>query len=150
GRYNRRHRLCGHVFSGRYKALFVEASGDWHPSLCNHRSISTQSILMKIPKIIFILFLLAEAGCATDRVIELSAPRIHSGQQSGLAPNIGVEVLNETAKKLGLTVSGPIAISASRFEYIAQAPLAAPTNRIWLIMWVDVEHVSFIVRIRGT
>jgi REP element-mobilizing transposase RayT len=27
GRFNRRHRLCGHLFSGRYKALFVDGSG---------------------------------------------------------------------------------------------------------------------------
>jgi len=27
-RFNRRHRLCGHLFSGRYKALVVDGSGD--------------------------------------------------------------------------------------------------------------------------
>jgi putative transposase len=28
GRFNRRHKLCGHLFSGRYKALIVDGSGD--------------------------------------------------------------------------------------------------------------------------
>ena len=28
GRFNRRHRLFGHLFSGRYKALIVEGSGN--------------------------------------------------------------------------------------------------------------------------
>ncbi|MGO8676521.1 MAG: transposase [Limisphaerales bacterium] len=28
GRFNRRHRLFGHPFSGRYKALYVDGSGD--------------------------------------------------------------------------------------------------------------------------
>ena len=28
GRFNRRHQLCGHLFSGRYKALVVEGSGN--------------------------------------------------------------------------------------------------------------------------
>ena len=28
GRYNRRHKLFGHLFSGRYKAVIVEGSGD--------------------------------------------------------------------------------------------------------------------------
>src|SRR6185295_17573608 len=27
GRFNRRHKLCGHLFSGRYKALIVDGSG---------------------------------------------------------------------------------------------------------------------------
>ena len=27
-RFNHRHELCGHLFSGRYKALVVEGSGD--------------------------------------------------------------------------------------------------------------------------
>ena len=27
-RFNRRHRLCGHLFSGRYKSLIVDSSGD--------------------------------------------------------------------------------------------------------------------------
>jgi putative transposase len=27
GRFNRRHKLCGHLFSGRYKALVMERSG---------------------------------------------------------------------------------------------------------------------------
>ena len=28
GRFNRRHKPCGHLFSGRYKALIVDGSGD--------------------------------------------------------------------------------------------------------------------------
>jgi len=27
GRFNRRHKLCGHLFSGRYKALVVDGNG---------------------------------------------------------------------------------------------------------------------------
>ena len=30
GRFNRRHRLCGHLFSGRYKSLIVDGSGGGH------------------------------------------------------------------------------------------------------------------------
>jgi putative transposase len=31
--YNRRHRLCGHLFSGRFKALNVKGSG-MHNDIC--------------------------------------------------------------------------------------------------------------------
>lgn len=37
GRFNRRHRWCGHLFSGRYKALIVEGSGDGYlRSVCDY------------------------------------------------------------------------------------------------------------------
>src|ERR1035437_5069146 len=36
-RLNHRHKLCGHVFSGRYKALIVEASGNGYlESVCDY------------------------------------------------------------------------------------------------------------------
>src|SRR6266446_8631116 len=36
-RFNRRHRLFGHLFSGRYKALLVEASGNGYlKSVCDY------------------------------------------------------------------------------------------------------------------
>jgi len=37
GRFNRRHKLFGHLFSGRYKALFVDGSGNGYlKSLCDY------------------------------------------------------------------------------------------------------------------
>jgi putative transposase len=37
GRHNRRHGLCGHLFSGRYKALFVEGSGNGYlKTVCDY------------------------------------------------------------------------------------------------------------------
>jgi REP element-mobilizing transposase RayT len=37
GRFNRRHRLVGHLFSGRYKALFVDGSGDGYlKTVCDY------------------------------------------------------------------------------------------------------------------
>jgi len=36
-RFNRRHKLFGHLFSGRYKALLVEASGNGYlKSVCDY------------------------------------------------------------------------------------------------------------------
>jgi REP element-mobilizing transposase RayT len=36
-RFNRRHNLCGHLFSGRYKALFVDSSGDGYlKTVCDY------------------------------------------------------------------------------------------------------------------
>lgn len=37
GRFNRRHGLCGHLFSGRYKALFVDGSGNGYlKTVCDY------------------------------------------------------------------------------------------------------------------
>ena len=37
GRFNRRHKLCGHLFSGRYKALVVDGSGSGYlKSVCDY------------------------------------------------------------------------------------------------------------------
>ena len=37
GRYNRRHKLFGHLFSGRYKAVIVEGSGDgYFKTVCDY------------------------------------------------------------------------------------------------------------------
>ncbi len=37
GRFNRRHRLAGHLFSGRYKALIVDGSGDGYlKTVCDY------------------------------------------------------------------------------------------------------------------
>jgi REP-associated tyrosine transposase len=37
GRFNRRHRLFGHLFSGRYKALFVDGDGDGYlKTVCDY------------------------------------------------------------------------------------------------------------------
>ena len=33
-RFNRRHRLCGHLFSGRYKSLLVDQSGHGYSRPC--------------------------------------------------------------------------------------------------------------------
>ena len=41
-RFNRRHKLSGHLFSGRYKALIVDGSGSGYGDL---RTVSTMSIL---------------------------------------------------------------------------------------------------------
>ena len=36
-RFNRRHRLCGHLFSGRYKALFIDGSGNGYlKTVCDY------------------------------------------------------------------------------------------------------------------
>jgi len=36
-RYNRRHKLCGHLFSGRYKSLFVDGSGNGYlKTVCDY------------------------------------------------------------------------------------------------------------------
>ena len=35
--FNRRHKLCGHLFSGRYKALIVEGSGNGYlKTVCDY------------------------------------------------------------------------------------------------------------------
>lgn len=36
GRFNRRHRLSGHLFSGRYKALVVDGSGGYLKTVCDY------------------------------------------------------------------------------------------------------------------
>src|SRR5437762_13365425 len=37
GRFNRRHKLLGHLFSGRYKALIVEGSGNGYlKAVCDY------------------------------------------------------------------------------------------------------------------
>jgi len=37
GRFNRRHKLFGHVFSGRYKSLVVEGSGNGYlKTVCDY------------------------------------------------------------------------------------------------------------------
>lgn len=37
GRFNRRHKLCGHLFAGRYKSLLVEGSGNGYlKSVCDY------------------------------------------------------------------------------------------------------------------
>ena len=37
GRFNRRHQLCGHLFSGRYKALIVDGSGSGYvKTVCDY------------------------------------------------------------------------------------------------------------------
>ena len=36
GRFNRRHKLFGHLFSGRYKALIVDDSGGYLRTVCDY------------------------------------------------------------------------------------------------------------------
>lgn len=43
GRYNRRHKEFGHLFSGRYKALPVDGSGDGYPSRWKRRTATFAS-----------------------------------------------------------------------------------------------------------
>jgi hypothetical protein len=51
-RYNRRHQLFGHLFSGRYKALFVEGSGSGYLKTdCDYVHLGwKESDLSKRPK----------------------------------------------------------------------------------------------------
>src|SRR6516164_141086 len=41
GRFNRRHKLFGHLFSGRYKALFVDGSGTGYlATVCDYVNLN--------------------------------------------------------------------------------------------------------------
>jgi REP element-mobilizing transposase RayT len=41
GRFNRRHKLLGHLFSGRYKALIVDGSGDGYlKTVCHYMHLN--------------------------------------------------------------------------------------------------------------
>jgi len=69
-RFNHRHKLFGHVFSGRYKALVVDGSGDGHlrtvcdyvhPNPVRAKLLSPEQRLLEYPWSSFGLYLAARA-----------------------------------------------------------------------------------------
>src|SRR5690349_4408666 len=51
GRFNRRHNLCGHLFSGRYKALFVDDSATGYlKTVCDYVHLNPARARLLSPK----------------------------------------------------------------------------------------------------
>ena len=52
GRFNRRHKLFGHLFSGRYKALVVDGSGDGYlKTVCDYVQLNPARAKFLAPEV---------------------------------------------------------------------------------------------------
>ena len=51
GRFNRRHKLCGHLFAGRYKALIVDGSGNGYlKTVCDYVHLNPVRAGLVLPR----------------------------------------------------------------------------------------------------
>lgn len=115
------------------------------------RSVFRSSWGCHILMLIFIIGSLA-GGCVTGRVIEVNTFRISAEQPGshGLTPVQALDIFHHVAKQLGYVVEGPIHVSATKFEYVANVPENVPTEDVCLILWVENGYISFLSRTGGT
>lgn len=88
------------------------------------------------------------AGCANIRYVQVVTPRPVAGVEATTAqcsPEKALELFRVAAGKLKLEVRGPVQLSGSQTEYVAQGP----NQTGGLLLLIEPKQVSVVVNITG-
>ena len=101
---------------------------------------------------LFVALPLLVCGCAMYRTVEVEAVRVEveSSRPAGLTPSLATDLFQDVAKEVGYSVRGPIRVSDTMYEYVADA--SGPKRRIQaqLVLWVEDKRIRFESGIFGT
>lgn len=103
---------------------------------------------MKIPLLSLSLLVCVLAGCANTRYVQVVAPRPVNGVADSsvhCTPEKAVELFREAAGKLKLQVRGPVVLSGTQTEYVAQGV----DQKGGILLLIEPKQISVVVNITG-